>query len=95
MNRNGKGFLRWLQDDEADSPAWRSGAWGWLWTIVGVAMLVAIVIFTNNTRQGYLAGGVTILLVIIFSGVKVRQDRRSRSASVKFAHLNRHEEPDQ
>jgi hypothetical protein len=79
-------FRRWLQANEADSPRWRAGPWGWVWMVVGTVMLVVIVV-DRDTPQAYVAGGITLALIVVFSASRLQQDRRARAAVSKFAHL--------
>ena len=84
-------FWRWLQANEADSPQWRAGPWGWVWTVVWTVMVVAIVV-VRDTPQAYVAGGITLVLVVVFSASQIQQDRRAKSAREKFAHLREDED---
>jgi len=63
---------------------WLYGAWGWLATAAALALLVAMVLLFNNTTQGYLACGITVVLVLWFRALGMQAERRERSARKKM-----------
>ena len=63
---------------------WRYGNWGWPALAVVIVMVVAGVLMFNRTTQGFISGGMAIVLLVWFAALGAQTERRERSARNKM-----------